>query len=875
MTMTRLSTCDRPANLRRWLACGVVAGVLCAAVGAARANDWPTPGLDAAHGRLSSERSGAAFGDGRWSFAPSAHAPALASPVAADGYIVSADLDGVVNALRADTGGLVWRVSLGASVQGTPAIANGRVFVPTLGGKIVALALADGSSLWSSNLGGLNVSSPAIVNGDLIVGAGLPRQVVVRLDGVTGAVVWETPPGMEQFSNTPPAVAGGLVVVGTNAGHYYAFDATTGLPRWDYRADGIVNIASPLIAAGRVFMAGGEKSDRVHAVDAATGAAIPGWPISLPAPDPDVAGTRIYRRRAISSFALVSGHLILETRLDDALDTDADGLADHYLSRESALAVDATSGAIVWQHPVARLVFTDPDDVPSFLVCPTPAAFAVAAGGNPMVAVASSLVGTVNIVDASTGTETGNWPTAGRALASPVMANGRLVTVAENGTIDGRLSEANHPPATPLLAANPQPLDAADVTLRWSPSMDVDGDQSSYELRVDSDGEVLMTYGQQLFSESGASSIALTVPLTPGVTYTFSVRARDPNGAMSGWSAPETFTVATSGTVMVNGNPAANLQSAVAAALAGDVIELGAGTFHVSSTVRVPAGVTLRGAGAGRTTLDTSGLPVGVSFAGTDPKTPGLLDGATVTGAATCVAVTGTATNVRLSHLVIHDCTTSGISISAGGNAAITTLTVANNGTGVDSAGTGTIKNSLLTGNAVGLRSQQEGGLTSSYDDLFANTTPYVGLTAGTGDLATAVTFVDAASHNFMLRGPQASTDQGDPADPVDAEPTPNGGRINLGAFGGTAEAELSAPAALTDDTSVLRPTPTTAPAAVTSLGGKSPRDNGGSDLGGCSISGRPAARGLPAVILVVLPLLRSRSRRQRPRITGSTTSSS
>ena len=141
-----------------------------------------------------------------------------------------------------------------------------------------------------ANLGGLNVSSPAIVNGDLIVGAGLPRQMVVRLDGVTGAIVWETPPGMEQFSNTPPAVAGGLVVVGTNGGHYYAFDATTGLPRWDYRADGIVNIASPLIAAGRVFMAGGEKSDHVHAVDAATGAAVPGWPISLPAPDPDLAG---------------------------------------------------------------------------------------------------------------------------------------------------------------------------------------------------------------------------------------------------------------------------------------------------------------------------------------------------------------------------------------------------------------------------------------------------------------------------------------------------------------------------------------------------------------------------------------------------------
>ncbi|MES1166185.1 MAG: hypothetical protein ABUR63_10525, partial [Verrucomicrobiota bacterium] len=311
----------------------------------------------------------------------------------------------------------------------------------------------------------------------------------------------------------------------------------------------------------------------------------------------------------------------------------------------------------------------------------------------------------------------------------------------------------------------------------------------------------------------------------------------------------------------------------LAAALAGDVIELGAGTFHLSETMRVGGGVALRGAGAGKTTLDTTGLPVGVSFSGTDPKTPASLDGATVTGAATCVAVTGTATNVRLSHLIIRDCATSGISIADGGSAAIATATVANNGTGVESAGKASIKDSLLTGNAVGLKSQQEGALTSSYDDLFANTTAYVGLAAGTGDLAAAVTFVDAASHNFKLAGPQASTDQGDPADPVDAEPTPNGARINLGAFGGTAEAEMSVPAPLTDDTGGRGPTPTTTPPAVTSLGGKPVSD--GNDVGGCSISGRPAGRGLPLVILIVVPLLRARSRRQRRQVSDPTSRSS
>ena len=332
------------------------------AAGAARADDWATPGLDAAHGRLSIERSGSAFSDGRWSFAPPTGGRVLASPVVSDGFAVIVDLNGVVTALQAETGKQIWRVSLGSAVQGTPAIAMGRIYVPTIGNKIVALGLADGVTLWMVDLGGMNVSSPTPVNGDVIVGAGLPQQFVVRLDGATGAVVWQSPAIMEQFSNASPAVTGGLVVVGTNGGHYYGFDVATGAARWDYKADGIVNIAAPLIVAGRAYMAGGKDSDHVHAVDAGSGTPIVGWPVSLPAPDPDLTGTPIYRRRAVSSFASAGGLLMLETRLDDALDTDGDGIADRYLSREIVVALDPVSGAgsfgsVRW----ARAVFADPE----------------------------------------------------------------------------------------------------------------------------------------------------------------------------------------------------------------------------------------------------------------------------------------------------------------------------------------------------------------------------------------------------------------------------------------------------------------------------------------------------------------------------------
>ncbi|HEX3902292.1 MAG TPA: PQQ-binding-like beta-propeller repeat protein [Polyangia bacterium] len=826
---------------------------------AARADDWSTLGLDAARTRLSAERSGTRFADGRWSFTPATPARALASPVVADGYAVSAAVDGTVSVLRAESGQLVWSAAVGFAAQGTPAIAHGRLFVPTLGNKVVAFGLADGTRLWTVDVGGMTLSSPAPVGSDIVFAAGFPQHRLVRLDGATGAVVWQSPPVIDQPGNSSPAVGGGLVVVGSNGGHYYAFDAATGAARWDYQASGVVHLASPLIAGGRVYMAGGNDSDQVHAVDAATGIPISGWPVSLPAPAPDVPGTPMDRHRAVSSFVAVGANLVIDTRLDDMIDTDGDGEADQYLSRETVVALDAGSGTVAWQQPLGRRVFTDPNDVPAYFVCPTPAAFG-SAGGALLVA-ASSLAAEVSVLDAASGVDQGDLPVAGRALASPVMANGRIITVAESNVVEGQLSSVNHPPTAPVLAAYPRPLDAADVTLRWAAALDPDGEQPTYELRIDSDGELLKNFAQQIFPAQGATSVAISAPFSPGVTYTFAVRARDPHGALSPWSAPETFTVATAGAVTVNGVPAANLRSAVAGALAGDLVLLGPGSYPLSDTLQVAGGVSVRGAGAGRTTIDATGLAVGVSFLATDPKSAAGLDRTTVTGAATCVAVSAGATGVQLTHLVVHGCATAGIAVASGGGAAIVNATVVQNGEGVDSSGAATIKNSLLTGNDVGLKSEGDGALTSGYDDLFGNTTPYLGLTAGRGDLASAVAFVDLAGHNLLLSGPQPSTDQGDPADDVGEEPTPNGARINLGAFGGTADAELSAPAAVVGDPA----TPTPTPATPTPAGPAQTETHEEGGAGGCSVGGRRSASELSTMIFLLAVVLAARARKRRP----------
>ena len=109
----------------------------------------------------------------------------------------------------------------------------------------------------------------------------------------------------------------------------------------------------------------------------------------------------------------------------------------------------------------------------------------------------------------------------------------------------------------------------------------------------------------------------------------------------------------------------------------------------------------------------------------------------------------------------------------------------------------------------------------------------------------------------------QPSTDEGDPADAVGQEPTPNGARINLGAFGGTSDAELSAPAAVTGDPTSPTPTPST-PMALPP--GETPAHQIEEGAGGCALGGGAPGAGSAASLMLVLAALALARRRSRAR---------
>ncbi len=127
-----------------------------------------------------------------------------------------------------------------------------------------------------------------------------------------------------------------------------------------------------------------------------------------------------------------------------------------------------------------------------------------------------------------------------------------------------------------------------------------------------------------------------------------------------------------------------------------------------------------------------------------------------------------------------------------------------------------TAKNNIITNNTgYGIRNIQ-GNITSSYNDIWGNVYgSYNGTSAGTGDISTDPLFADPTAGDFHLNSQSGRwngmnwindsvtspcIDAGDLADDYSNEPQPNGGRINIGAYGNTAEASKSTLAILPPD---------------------------------------------------------------------------
>jgi outer membrane protein assembly factor BamB len=118
---------------------------------------------------------------------------------------------------------------------------------------------------WSFTTGSSVFSSPAVADGMVYIGSGDGN--VYALSVSTGAKLWSFSAGI--FVLSSPAVANGVVYVGAVDANVYALSASTGAKLWSFLPSGVVP-SSPAVANGVVYV--GCADANVYALSASTGA---------------------------------------------------------------------------------------------------------------------------------------------------------------------------------------------------------------------------------------------------------------------------------------------------------------------------------------------------------------------------------------------------------------------------------------------------------------------------------------------------------------------------------------------------------------------------------------------------------------------------
>ena len=123
---------------------------------------------------------------------------------------------------------------------------------------------------------------------------------------------------------------------------------------------------------------------------------------------------------------------------------------------------------------------------------------------------------------------------------------------------------------------------------------------------------------------------------------------------------------------------------------------------------------------------------------------------------------------------------------NAGGSVALTNVTAVDSAVGVaHSSGSTAVRNCIVYGNTA----QISGSPTVTYSDV-------EGGFSGTGNMDKDPVFKSPGMEDYHLTVASPCIDAGDPGDSYANEPEPNGGRIDMGAYGNASQAAITIPEA-------------------------------------------------------------------------------
>ena len=156
------------------------------------------------------------------------------TPAVADGRIYAASHDGVVVALNATSGALVWKVKTKRSISAGVGLSEQFVLLGTPKGQVIAIQREDGKEAWQAQVSSEVLAAPRAADGVVVV-----RTVdgkFIGLDAASGTRLWTyqyTVPVLSLRGTSPPVLAQGVVISGLDTGKLLVLSLREGVPLFE------------------------------------------------------------------------------------------------------------------------------------------------------------------------------------------------------------------------------------------------------------------------------------------------------------------------------------------------------------------------------------------------------------------------------------------------------------------------------------------------------------------------------------------------------------------------------------------------------------------------------------------------------------------